>query len=297
VPGRTAIALLPLLAALSGCRPSPPPVPPPPPAPVGERFDPADSGTIEGRVVWEGPVPAVEPFLAPSAPNGPAAYGPRRPWPNPAAPVVDPDGRGVAGAVVFLRGVDPARARPWDHPPVVVEVRDDHLFVRQGGHEGRTGFVRRGEAVEVVSRSPVFQAVQARGAAFFSLPLPDAGRPWSRHLDRAGVVELGSGAGRFWMRGWLFVDDQPYYVHTAADGSFTLPRVPAGSYELVCRLPNWHVAGRELDADSWQVTRVRFAPAVEITRPVRVGAGGTAGATLAARADLFPAAAARPLEK
>src|SRR5205823_3046703 len=44
VQGRTAIALLPLLAALSGCRPSPPPAPPTPPAPVGERFDPADTG-------------------------------------------------------------------------------------------------------------------------------------------------------------------------------------------------------------------------------------------------------------
>src|SRR5262249_56662172 len=95
----------------------------------------------------------------------------------------------------------------------------------------------------------------------------------------------------------LSVDAHPYCVHPTADGSFTLPRVPAGSYELVCRLPNWHVAGRELDADSWQVTRVGFAPAVEVTRPVRVEAGGTAGATLMARADHFPDPAAAPPEK
>src|SRR5437762_2041027 len=96
VPGATPLTpsltpLLPLLAALSGCRPSPASVPPHPPARIGERFDPADTGTVRGRVVWEGPVPAVEPFLAPCAPNGLAAFGPRRSWPNPAAPAVDPD--------------------------------------------------------------------------------------------------------------------------------------------------------------------------------------------------------------
>jgi hypothetical protein len=283
VQGRIILALLPLVAVLTGCRDNSAPAPRLLPNAAGTHFDETSAGTVRGRVVWDGPLPVVEPFRAVASPSGINAFGPRRSWPNPNAPSIDPATRGVGDVVVFLRGVDPARARPWDHPPVAVELRDYFLFVRQGDYEGRNGFVRRGDSVEVVSRLPIFQGVQGRGAAFFSLPLPDADRPWRRRLDRAGVVELSSTAGQFWMRGWLHVADHPYFARTAADGSFSLPQVPAGSYELVCCLPNWHVVDHELDADNWQVTRIDFAPAIEVTQPVQVISGGTASTMLVVR--------------
>src|SRR5262249_30904512 len=153
-------------------------------------------------------------------------------------------------AVVYLRGVDPARARPWDHPPVCVELRDYQIHVRQGDEEGRVGFVRRGAEVTAVSREPVFDSLQARGAAFFTLAFPDPDRPRTRRCPRAGVVELSSGVGHFWMRGHLFVSDHPYLARTDAAGRFSLPRVPAGRYELVCWLPDWHESSHERDADT-----------------------------------------------
>src|SRR5262249_39172772 len=140
---------------------------------------------------------------------------------NPHAPAIDPATRAVKDAVVFLRGIDPRRSRPWDHPPVRVEMRDYLLVVRQGAAEGRVGFVRRGDGVEMVSAQPAFHALQARGAAFFTLMFPDPGGPRTRRLGRAGVVELTSAAGHFWMRGHLFVDDHPYYARADAAGRFT----------------------------------------------------------------------------
>jgi hypothetical protein len=285
VQGRTLIAPSLLVALLSGCDAAPTSAPPPP-TPVGEAFDPSAAGTVRGRVVWEGPVPVIEPFRAMRSPNGVAALGPRFSWPNPNAPVLAADG-GVADVVVFLRGVDPARSRPWDHPSVVVELRDYRMLVRQGDYEGRNGIVRRGDRFEVVSRMPVYQGVLGRGAAFFSLPLPDVDRPWRHRLDRSGVVELSSSAGQFWMRAWLHVADHPYYVRTAADGGFVLPQVPAGAYELVCRLPDWHVSDRERDADTCQVSRIEFAPAVEIVQPIRVAPAQTTETRLRARTALF----------
>src|SRR5262249_34284404 len=139
VHGRTLLAWLPLVAGLAGCGAAPASAPPEGPTPVGARFDPAAAGTVRGRVVWDGPAPAVRPFFAPPAASGPGLWAARRPWPNPHAPAIDPAGRGVADVVVFLRGIDPARSRPWDHPPVVVELRDFLLSVRQGDHEGRDG--------------------------------------------------------------------------------------------------------------------------------------------------------------
>src|ERR1700722_3632751 len=80
---------------------------PKPPAGAAAAFDAASSGSIAGRVTWEGEVPTVAPFLAPVSPLSEQPIGPKLPWPNPHAPVIDAKSTGVAGAVVFLRGVAP----------------------------------------------------------------------------------------------------------------------------------------------------------------------------------------------
>ena len=36
-----------------------------------------------------------------------------------------------------------------------------------------------------------------------------------------------------WMRGFVYVADNPYYAVTARNGTFSLPEVPPGSYTLV----------------------------------------------------------------
>ncbi len=260
------------LALLSGCDDSPPPSEKPaePPSEIGRDFDSATAGTIRGQVVWEGASPEVPPYRAPVSPAGEQRGGSRFLWPNPNAPKIDPHTKAVAGAVVFLRGVDPRQARPWDYPPVRVELRDYRIHVRQGENDGPSGFVRRGDSITMVSAQDRFHSLQLRGAALLARTFADRDRPCTQCLDRAGVVEMMSGCGYFWMRGWLFVDDHPYYTHTDAEGRFSLPHVPPGQYELVCWLPDWHEAGRELDADTVLICRLTFRPAVEIAQTVRL---------------------------
>ena len=74
-------------------------------APAG-AFDPSSVGSIAGRVTWEGKAPSVPPFHAPVSPLSEQPFRPKRFWANPHAPVIDAKTGGVAGAVVFLRGVD-----------------------------------------------------------------------------------------------------------------------------------------------------------------------------------------------
>jgi hypothetical protein len=261
------------VAVCAGCVDDPPdpPVPPadPPPA-AGSAFDPATAGTVAGRVTWSGPVPAVPPLdgWVDLAPDGPGARHIIQDNPN--APAVGPDG-GVARAVVFLRGVDVRRGRPWDHAPVRVVQRDYRFHVRQGDADGRDGFVRRGDALEMVAGDPVFYALHAGGAAFFSLTFPDPGVPRRRVLDRTGLVELTSTAGYPWMRAYLFVDEHPYHAHTDAAGRFALPQVPPGEYEVVCWLPNWREASHDRDPETSLVTRLHFRPPVERAQQVRLG--------------------------
>ncbi len=264
--------LLPLaFAALVGCGRSPAePTGSPSPAPrpdAGSRYDPNLAGAIRGQVLWQGEVPAPQKLTA-ALPDGTGGYR----WaemPNPFAPVVDEKSRGLAGAVVHLERIDPAAGRPWDLPPVRVELRDFRIRVRQGDGEPRAvGFVRRGDEVEMVSAEPAHHMLRARGAAYFTLPFPDPDKPLRRTLAAIGLVELTSGAGYYWAAAELFVDDHPYYAVTDRDGRFTLPGVPPGSYELVCRVRNWHTAGNDRDPETGLIARLRYAAPVEKRSPV-----------------------------
>jgi hypothetical protein len=291
VHGRTAGWIAWALALLlTGCDEDPVSAPPPagPLAEEGAQFDPATAGAIRGRVTWEGDLPSAPPYHAPVSPLSEQAGGTKRTWLNPNVPAVDSHTHGVAHAVVFLRGVDPRRARPWDHPPVRVRMRDYQVHVLQGDSDLRSGFVRRGDEVEFASAQPAFHSLQVRGAAFFALSFPDPSRPCRRRLGQAGLVELSSAAGYFWMRGHLFVDDHPYYTHTDAAGRFTLPRVPPGTYQLACWLPSWHEAARELDADTGLIARLTFRPPAEVVRPVTLAPGQTVTAPFVLSGKDFP---------
>jgi hypothetical protein len=248
------------------------------PPPAVRAFDEATVGTISGRVTWAGQLPNVPPFeIRAFIPAGQPGQ-PRLIRENPNGPAIDPASRGVAGAVVFLRGVPAEKARPWDHAAVRVEQRDRRLHILQGETDSRVGFVRTGDTVELVALDKLFHALHASGAAFFSLTFPDPDQPRRRRLPSRGVVELTSAAGYYWMRGYLFVDDHPYYTRTDAQGRFRLERVPPGRYELVYWHPSWLEERHDRDPETSLVIRLAFRPPVERRQQVEVPPQGNVAA-------------------
>jgi hypothetical protein len=204
--------------------------------------------------------------------------------PNPNRPHVQPGSLAFAGVVVCLRGIDPARAKPWDLPPVRVELNEFQVVVKQGDDAPRrAGFVRRGDAVAMASAERQFHVLRGRGAAFFSLPFPEPGKPLSRTFDHAGRVDLSSGAGYYWASAELFVDDHPYYALTDADGRFAFDRVPAGETSVVAWHPSWHAGTIERNPETGLATRLTYAAPIEAASGVRVQPGQTATAELRLR--------------
>ncbi len=274
---RGVVAMMVLAVGAVGCgdaRPQPPPASPR--ADAGTQFDSATAGRIAGRVHWSADLPVVPPLLEPISALAASPTAEKTPWPNPNAPAIDPTTRGVRGAVVYLRGVDPRRARPWDLPPVRVLLEGRQCHVRQGAEDGAIGFVRRGDTVTMVSADQVFHSLHAGGAAYFTLAFPDPGKVRARRLVERGVVELTSAAGYFWMCATLFVDDHPYYTSTDATGHFDLAGVPPGRYEAVCWLPDWREEHHERDPESLLITRLFFRPPWETVKHVEVKANGSA---------------------
>ena len=271
-------------AAFTGCEANRPPSKPSAASSseAPSAYNPAAVGDVVGRVEWTGALPDVAPFQAPVTPLAEQTRGPKRDWPNPNAPLVDLKSHGVGNAVVFLRGVDPRRARPWNLDPVRVELRDYQMHVCQGSDDGHYGFVHRGDRVELESKQNILQTLQARGADYFALTMPEQGTTRGRFLDHNGVVELSSNAGQFWMRAYLFVDDHPYYARTASDGRFTLPQAPPGDYDLVCWMPDWRKADDELDADTRLVVRWTYRPPLQTARRIHIQSGATTTADFTA---------------
>jgi hypothetical protein len=241
------------------------------PPTVINHFDPASAGAIRGQVIWQGEIPEIPPLLVRANPNGGDALAKRQFRPNPNAPNVNPKTQTVSNAVISLRNVDVAQAKPWKLPTVRIEQRGLQFHIMQGDEESSYGFVRPGDPIEMVSRDSCFHSLHADGAGFFTLTFPDSDQPLSRSFKEKGVVELTSAAGYYWMRSFIFVDDHPYYTQTDRDGRFFLDQVPPGEYELVCWMPNWLEARHDRDPESGTITRMYFRPPVTCVQKVNLG--------------------------
>ena len=144
------------------------------------------------------------------------------------------------------------------------------ITVVQGDRRSRAGFVRRGDAITITSVEPAYHILRGRGAAFFSLTLPEPNSPTSRTLNNPGRVELSSGTGIYWASADLFVTDQPYYTLTDSAGRFNFENVRAGSAEVVVWLPGWTPVRQERDPASTSVTRQSYSRPLERTAAVTV---------------------------
>jgi hypothetical protein len=237
---------------------------------IASSYNPDETGSITGQVRWQGPAPQVPVFKIHGNHNDGKEHLTNLIRKNPNAPVIDSATQGVEQAVVFLSGIDPAKSKPWDHLPIVIDQSDLDLAVLQGNERVHVGFVRRGDEIAAVSRDKFYHALRASGAAFFTLPFMDPDRPTRRRLEKNGLMELSSGTGYYWMRGYLFVADHPYFARTDKEGRFQLDHVPAGKYQLVCWLPSWKIVRRDRDPETALVIRMYFAPPLEQERQVEV---------------------------
>jgi len=244
---------------------------------VPPSADANPQGTIRGIVRWRGDLPEQDVI------GGLIQTDEGSRWtfvPNPFMPKVSNVHRGIAGAVVYLKQVDAKQSKPWDRGPVKLEMRKNELQIQQQGSSASIGFVRVGDAVGFVNRDAEYHSVRARGAAFFTLPFPQADQPLERTLTQPGHIDLSSGAGYFWCGADLFVCEHPYFTTTGTDGKFELNRVPAGNYEVRAWLRPYRILSRDRDPETGRIVRLHFADLPEATANVLVPKLGVAEAEL-----------------
>lgn len=140
--------------------------------------------------------------------------------------LVDATG-GLANAVVTLVGVKAAA------PAAAVVTNEKCRF------SPHVQIVGSNAAITTSSSDPILHTTNAlaeSGRTLFSVAVPIPGMKVNKTVAGNGIVRLTCNTHP-WMRGWLVVSDEKSAI-TAANGSFSLAAVPAGTYEL--RI--WHEA-------------------------------------------------------
>ena len=179
-------------------------------------------GTIQGKIVFNGvsPTRKVIPTKDVEVCGGPYEE---------TLVQIGPD-KSVQNAVVYL--VDIAKGKAWGPPAKPPEI--DNVKCK---FEPHVQVVRAGK-LDVVNNDPVLHNTHGyygRRTAF-NLALPNKGQRIPVDLPRPGEVRVDCDA-HGWMEGWIYVTENPYYAVTGADGKFTIPDVPAGTYKLVATQP------------------------------------------------------------
>jgi hypothetical protein len=139
----------------------------------------------------------------------------------------------LGGAVVWLSGLRRGKALPTARRYEVTIERCQ--LTPRGAGGARRRHAPRAQPRPAADALPLRAPAGGETIGFVSRERRRAGGPVERVLREPGQVDVRNDTHP-WVRGFLFVFDQPYFATTPPAGTFSIDDVPAGSY----RLSAWH---------------------------------------------------------
>jgi plastocyanin len=191
------------------------------PAIAYQEMSVSEGGSISGKVVFKGTAPMRT--VVPTK-DKEVCGGVRK---EPLIEIGKDDG--VVNAVAYLKGVQKGKA--WQKKDKYMIDNKDCRF------HPHVQVVPVGSDFSIHNSDPMLHnthsfAGMVDGKTVFNVALPFPGASVTRKLNSPGVMRVECDV-HGWMRGWVYVADNPYYSATAEDGSFAISDVPPGDYTLV----------------------------------------------------------------
>jgi plastocyanin len=207
---------------------------------VGQAAGQAGVGRIEGQV-------RVIPPPAGTVPSG--VYPSRR--------VSKPPTRAseISNVIVFLKD-----------PPKRAELAPTHAIITQKDEAfvPRVVAITKGSTIDFPNADPFFHNVFSLSrAATFDLGRYPKGESKGRRFPNAGLVKVYCHIHSH-MTAAIMVFDHPFFRIPAADGTFTLDDVPAGSYQISA----WHErigeSSNTIKVEAGRTARIEFALPMQV---------------------------------
>jgi plastocyanin len=216
------------VAACGGGQPAPAPTATPEPAAAPATVDPATAATVSGKIALEGTPP---PNAAIRMNADPACVAANK-GQSPTQETFTGDAGSLGNVFVYvqsgLSGSFPA--------PTTAVVLDQHAC-RYVPH---VFGVQVGQPIEILNSDPTLHNVHAtpKTNQEFNTAQPIQGMKTSHTFTEkeADVVIPFKCDVHGWMNAYAGVLDHPYFTVSKADGTFSIPNLPPGSYTLAA----WH---------------------------------------------------------
>ena len=188
---------------------------------------PAGAGALTGTVTYEGKVPTLKALDMAADPNCAKKHS----TPVASEALVLGSGNTMGNIIVYVKSGLPAKAWPAPTTPVVMDQKGCKYIPHVMG---------------IMVNQP-FKVLNSDGLLHNVHALPKVNKPFNMAMpaNRTEAVEkFGKEEGMFtvkcdvhpWMNAYLGVFNHPFFAVTQPDGKFSIPNLPAGSYEIEA----WH---------------------------------------------------------
>ena len=184
-----------------------------------------DWGTIKGRIVYVGQLPAVQPL---EITRDEDVCGQHKLTDE--SLIVNRENRGLKNVVVWLY----SKKEVPVHPSLQEMPKPAKLDNKNCRFVPRIVRLRANQTLQAVNSDPVAHnvAVYARRNQPFSVVVP-GDQPLERSFARGELLPIRVDCSiHAWMRAYLIITDHPYSAVTDNDGSFTIKNVPQGEWDF-----------------------------------------------------------------
>jgi len=259
------------------------------PASGYEEVAVTDGGSITGKVILKGPIPAPRVFPVVLYPFGEFCKKVSDGLGNIRLEEfnVSPDG-GMQDTIVVVEQVQ--RGKPFPHVKNEVvavncmfhpaDVADSEQFIvsqdKKIHHAHPLVMVLENHRpISVVNKDPIVHNGQIfqseKGNIILNFPLPVSNEPRGGLLNfepGKKISQMICGMHEF-MQSWGYVVDNPYYARTKRDGLFTIDQLPPGTYRVLAWHPHFKPIEQEVTVPAKGSVSINFEfDSANIQRPI-----------------------------
>ena len=206
-------------------------------AAAGSAAGATGAASITGKIVFEGAVPAAEKFKM----SADAFCAKAHPGDVVKQDIEIGPGKGIADVFVYVKsGIN------GTYPPPATAATIDQKGCRYTPH---VFGVVAGQNIDILNSDPTLHNIHSLPEKNepFNLAMPVQGMKYTKKFDKPEVMVRIKCDVHGWMSAFCGVLSHPFFAVTAADGTYTIKNLPAGTYTIEA----WH---EKLGTQTLQVT-------------------------------------------